>query len=170
MEFISLQSDHFLLALKPVKSYNHGVICSYFMPLSYHVWNIEQAWNSSAYNLTIFVSIKTCWILQTWCDFQLFYAIKLSCLRQRALFHQTLLSFSGMVAFDICAQEGSALAAIQEFYPQSVGRAGTSSSGVGYCTKSANVYKLGRCCCRASPKPQSLFLNSGPLLSPRASC
>ena len=70
-----------------------------------------------------------------------------------------------MVGFDTCGQKGSALTAVQEFYPQSAGRAGTSSAGAGYCSKSTNVYKMGRCCLKASPQPLDLSSTSGPLFN-----
>ena len=70
-----------------------------------------------------------------------------------------------MVAFDTCGQKGSALTAVQEFYPQSAGRAGTSSAGAGYCSKSTNVYKMGKCCLKASPQPLVLSSTSGSLLN-----
>ncbi|KAL8562533.1 hypothetical protein ACOMHN_045798 [Nucella lapillus] len=49
----------------------------------------------------------------------------------------------GLEAYDICSMEGSAFQAVQEFYPQTVSRSGTSSSGVSYCSKSSILYKIG---------------------------
>ncbi|XP_076452891.1 uncharacterized protein LOC143288376 [Babylonia areolata] len=49
----------------------------------------------------------------------------------------------GLEAYDTCTLEASALESVQDFYPQIVSRAGTSSNGVPYCTKSSSQYKLG---------------------------